>query len=121
MSTQEPQQPAVDDTILVFESAPGVVDHRFCTEAEAMDRMRQAKDRNSGGSAFVSKEIPADLAYSLSPELRDRVEAAKHKLRGDIEIRDALDRNGVPADPALRRAIYQSIRELREGWLRRIH
>lgn len=103
----------IQDTILVFEEE-GQVKHCFCSEAVANDRLLKARAGDTGGSMFTSSGVRAESIFSISPNLRERVDAAKMKLRQDILIRDALDRNGVPRDSVLRIGIYKAISELRE-------
>lgn len=107
------------DTILVIEVG-GQVTHTICTQTEGQERLRNARIHHSGGSMFTSEGMSADLVYSVSPNLRERVDEAKRKLRGEILIRDALDRNAVPRDHALRTGIYKAINELRATWLQSI-
>ena len=105
--------------ILVHESQAGMVEHCFCTKEHAEAALRACPDVNSGGSMFVTEEaIEAEMVYSISPDLRARVEAAKTKLRFDIAVRDSLNRNGVPGHRDVRMAVYKSIKELRETVLR---
>lgn len=117
MPTEELAISALKNTILIYEEA-GAVHHCFCTEAEATTRMKQAAAEGSGGSMFVSDGMGADLTYAVSPDLRERVEEAKRKLRFDMAIRDALNRHGVPKDRDLRIQIKNAIDDLRETVLR---
>ena len=108
---------AINDTILIFENN-GQVEHCFCTEAQAKERLHQSKEVRSGGSMFTSDGMDADFVFTCAPNIRERVEVAKQKLRRGIAIRDALDSNGVPKDQDLRIAIYRSITELQQTVLR---
>jgi hypothetical protein len=103
---------AAENTILVFESDAGVASHCFCTEEFAKAKLSSARDVNSGGSMFTSEADNAELIYSVSPDMQNRVAAAKEKLNRDITIRNALNKQGVPADVNLRVAIYKAIHEL---------
>ena len=103
----------VNNAILVFEDA-GQVRHCYCTQEKAEERLRQAKESGSGASMFRISDLPASFVYDASPTVRDRVEVAKAKLRRDIAMRDALDRNVVTKDRDQRNAIYQAITELQQ-------
>lgn len=118
MTTQEQATPAKQNTILVFEAADGTVQHCFCTEAEATQRLKQAVSAGSAGSMFFNDGLAAEMVFSVSPDLRERVEEAKRKLRNDLTVRNALNRHGVPADQDLRIKIKKAIDELRESVLR---
>jgi len=108
----------VKNTILISENA-GQVEHCFCNEEQAKCILLQAKELNSAGSMFTC-DIDAELVFSVSPDLRDRVDAAKTKLRRDIAIRDALTRNGVSEALDLRISIQKSILELQQTILQPI-
>ena len=115
MTTQEQSIQASKNTILVFEDADGTVRHVFCTQAEATERLKSALDAGSGGSMlFNSDEMDAKMLYDVSPDLRARVETAKCKLRGDLIVRDALNRHGIPNDRELRANINKVIADLRK-------
>lgn len=119
MSTQELATEAKKNTILVFEDADGTVRHAFCTQAEATERLKLATAAGSGGSMFINEDLGAEMVYAVSPDLRERVGEAKRKLRNDILVRDALNRQGVPNDRDLRIKIKKAIDELRESVLLR--
>lgn len=104
------------DSILVIEVS-GKVTHEFCDQAEGQERLRSARLHHSGGSMFSCEDMNAELVYSVSPNLRERVEEAKRKLRVEIMVRDALDRNAVPRDRKLRSGIYKAVKELRASLL----
>lgn len=112
--TTTPVASTLANTILIHE-VDGRAVHCFCTEDHAKEVLRKAPDMTSGGSMFSSEDTAAELVYSVSPDLRNRVEAAKSKLAVDLAIRDALNRNGVPQDPTLRTGIYKAITELRQS------
>lgn len=102
------------NTILVYEdSVSGQVDHLFCTEEVAKERLGACNAPLSGGSMFTSDGVDAAAMYVVSPNLRERVEEAKRKLRADITVRDALNRHEVPEDVELRTKIIAAIKELR--------
>lgn len=119
MTLNQSEQQGLKSAILVHESQAGVVEHCFCTKEQAEATLRACPDADTGASMFVTEEaLEAEMVYSTSPDLRARVEAAKSKLQFDIAVRDALNRNGVPADRILRVAVYKAIKELRETVLR---
>lgn len=104
----------MNNTILVYEDLKsGQVKHQFCTEEVAKERLMASTASNSGGSMFTSKDVSSEKLYVVSPNLRERVEEAKRKLRADITIRDTLTRHGVPEDIELRAKIASAIKELR--------
>lgn len=119
MTPGKSETEAVKSAVLVYETKEGAVDHCFCTSDHANAVVCASKDANTGASAFLSEDgLEAEMVYSVSPDLRGRVEAAKAKLRFDIAVRNALNRHGVPAERGLRAAVYNVITELRETVLR---
>lgn len=100
------------NAILVYEDA-GQVKHCFCSAEEARARLEASTVMNSGGSVFTNESIDAAMLYAVSPQLRDRVNDAKLKLRSDIAVREALNRHGVPQDTDLRTKIANAIKDLR--------
>jgi hypothetical protein len=104
----------MNNAILVSETN-GVVTHHFCDATFAQGMLEYAKVNGTGDSAFFQDEdtkIDVATVYELSPDLRNRVEAAKDKLREDIRIRNAMDKHGVPKDRTLRAAVYKAFKEL---------
>lgn len=110
-TTQQQAANAVSNTILVYEEA-GTAKHRFCTKAQATEHLDRAAAEGSAGSMFTVSEMEAELVYKVSPNVRERVDEAKRKLRIDIAVRDALNRQGVPSDRDLRIKIKKAIDEL---------
>lgn len=104
---------APDETaILIFETASGSVEHRFCTEALGRELLLRAHSKGRRSTMFVGEGFAAEMVYATSRDLRDRVDAAKAQMLGDIRLRAALDRQGVPCGHALRNAIHAAVRQL---------
>lgn len=101
-----------NNAILVHADASGNVQHRFCPEAEARAFLKEAQERLTGGSMFAVDSPDAELIYQISPDLRDRVAAAKISLKAGLRFSNALDKHNVPRDPELRRAIHCAFSEL---------
>jgi len=101
------------DTVIVTDF-DGKVEHRFCTAEEGNAILDATKARRSAGSLFTTEreEMDAETLYAVSPNLRERVERAKAKLTFDLQVRDTLDKHGVPDEPALRKSVYGAIKEL---------
>lgn len=100
------------NTILVFEDN-GVVKHRLCTEEQGKAALRHAAEQLSGGSMMTSDVMDAEMVYSVSPDLRNRVESAKCKLRDELKLRDAMNKHGVPKDREIRASVCRAFNELR--------
>lgn len=98
------------NAIVVFENN-GKVDHRFCTQQEAETMNAEVQMTCSGLSVFTF-ESEAELTLSVSPNIQERLRAAKQKLRSDIALRDDLDSEGVPKDRVIRSGIYKAIKAL---------
>lgn len=99
------------NTILVFEEQ-GKAQHRFCPEAEAIEVLDDAKAKGRSATAIVTNSPDVALTYEIHHRIRDRVEAAKVALRRDIRFHAALDANGVPDEPDLRRAVFAAFTQL---------
>lgn len=101
-----------NNAILVHADASGNVLHRFCPEVEARAFLKEAQERLTGASMFAVDSPDAELIYQISPDLRDRVDHAKVKLKADLRFSAALDKHNVPRDPELRRAVHSAFGEL---------
>lgn len=104
----------IANTILVYEE-DGQVKQRFCPEAEARNYLDQAQLDMRGGCLFALDGVEAEFMLRISPDLRDKVEVAKAKLKVDTRLRDALDRHGVPRDRDLRVAIFKALEDFKQG------
>ena len=102
----------IANAILIYEDG-GQIMQRFCPESEARDFLAKAGESMSGGSMFAADGVEAEFVFKVSPQLRDKVDAAITKLKGDVRLRDALTNNGVPFDRELRVAIYNALEELK--------
>lgn len=100
-----------NNAILVYTDG-GVVKHRFCQEIEARVILADISDKMEAVSLFVVDHMEAKLVYDVSPDLRDRVAAAKTKHKAQARIKMALDRHGVPQDRDLRIAIFNAFDDL---------
>ena len=105
------------NAILVFETGNDDVDHCFSSTSDANDRLNQAVFNVSVGSSFTSEEHEAEFIYTVSPNLRDRIDEAKRNLRCEIIMRDAMNRHAVPADRDLRINIKNAIDDIRSQLL----
>lgn len=101
------------NAVLVYELNGGAT-HRFCPEAEARTFLASAQDNGEGASIFITEGFEAELFYSVAPNLRSRVDAAKGRLSQVIRIRNALDKHGVPRDRDLRSKINTAFGELNQ-------
>lgn len=101
----------IANAILIYEEN-GQVKHRFCPEAEAKEYLSSVSSEMKGATMFTAEGWASELVFSISPELRERVEEAKRKMRMQIRLRDALDRNGVPRDFNLRQSIFKAVDDL---------
>lgn len=95
------------NTILVFwkDDAP---QHRFCTEPEARTELDTIVSRCESGVAFFLENRDAELIYELYAKIRERVAAAKAKLKVDMRLKLALDDEAVPLDRDLRAKIARA-------------
>lgn len=100
----------IANAILVFASE-GNVQHRFCPESEARAVIERFAQAGECGAMFVAQQVEAEFAFNASPDLRQRSDSAKAQVKADMQLKEALDRRGVPGDIALRRNIYQAIAE----------
>lgn len=105
---------ALNNAILIYEEN-GEIKQRFCHEQEARDYLATIQAGMSGGSMFASDGIEAEFVMSVSPDLRDRVAAAKTKLKSDTRLRDILNKHGVPLDQDLRIAISKAFADWKSG------
>lgn len=106
---------AVANAILVHELAGGVV-HSFLPAAEAHKRLDEALSQRSAGSVFVVEDgIGAEIYYSVSPDLRSRIEDAKQRLRRGLHWQRVMDNHGVPVDRELRAKVANAMREILEA------
>lgn len=111
-AVNKPASADVKSCILVH-AVKGCVVHSFMTAQEGRDAYAGIVRDHSGGSIFETE--PADdakLIYDVSPNLRNRVEAAKVSLRKQLEWQSALDKQNVTTDPQLRNAIYRAIQDI---------
>lgn len=100
------------DAILVHQVGDSVV-HRFLPSAEAHQRLDEVVASGGGGAVFVLEDrMGAELYYDISPDLRSQVAQAKRKLARDIHWQAVMNRNGIPADRTLRRAVAKVIGEI---------
>lgn len=105
---------ALNNAILIYEE-DAHIKQRFCPEQEARDFLATAQKEMRGGILFAADGIDAEFALSVSPDLRDRVTAAKTKLKSDTRLRDLLTKRGVPLDQDLRIAIYKAFEDWKSG------
>lgn len=104
----------ISNAILVFEEGDQVL-HRFCPEAEAREYLENAQGKMRGGAMFAADNIEAEFVLLVSSDLRDRVDAAKTRMKSQMRVRDALDRHGVPRDQDLRASIFNAFGDLMKG------
>lgn len=101
------------NTILLYEEC-GQIKQRFCPESEARNFLDKAKVEMRGGSMFaVDGGLEAEFVLKVCPQLREKVNAAKTKLKADTRLRDALTKHGVPLDQDIRIAIYNAFEDLK--------
>lgn len=105
---------SVNNAILIYEEN-GAIKQRFCPEQEARDYLAAACDAMRGGSMFALEGTDAEFYLRISPDLRNRVEAATTKLKSDTRLRDLLTKHGVPVDRDLRIAIFKAFEDLKSG------
>lgn len=105
---------ALNNAILIYEEN-GEIKQRFCPEQEAREYLATARETMSGGSMFASDGIDAEFVMSVSPDLRDRVAAAKTKLKSDTRLRDLLNKHGVPMERDLRISIFKAFEDWKSG------
>ena len=106
---------ALNNAILIYEEN-SQIKQRFCPEQEARDFLDMAQKEMRGGQMFaVVDGFEASLAMEVCPGLRDRVAAAKTKLKSDTRLRDLLTKHGVPMDRELRIAIYKAFEDWKSG------
>lgn len=105
---------ALNNAILIYEEN-GHIKQRFCPEQEARDFLATAQKEMRGGSMFAADGVEAESVLSISPDLRERVAAAKTKLKSDARLRDLLTKHGVPIDQNLRIAIYKAFEDWKSG------
>ena len=100
------------NAILIY-SNNGTVHHCFCTESEATVQMKLAAERLESAQCFIcDQDYDQEDMYAISSQLRDRVEAAKVKVRADMKLKLALDKFGVPAVREVRYGIQQAFNEV---------
>lgn len=105
--------------ILVYERN-GVAVHCCCTPEHATQACKDAEANYSGASMFTTDAgWDAETLLAVSPDFRERVEEAKLRLQNDIWLRDALDKNDVPRDRALRCAIKKAFTDYNVASVRR--
>lgn len=106
------------NSIIVFADPAknGNVIHKFCTEEEGSAFFNDA-EKNRKGASFIRLEgyDNAELLFDVSPNLRERVERAKSKLREDLRVQAVMDKHGVPTDLAVRMAVTSAYKELMDG------
>lgn len=105
---------ALNNAILIYEEN-SQIKQRFCPEQEARDFLDMAQKEMRGGSMFAAEGVEAEFVLSVSPSLRDRVAAAKTKLKSDTRLRDLLTKHGVPMDRDLRIAIFGAFEDWKSG------
>jgi len=102
------------NAILVYEEG-GQVKQRFCPEQEAREFLATAQKEMRGGSMFAADGVEAEFVLRISQDLRDRVDAARTKLKSDARLRDLLTKHGVSIDQNLRTAIYKAFEDWKSG------
>jgi len=101
----------MNNAILVLEE-DGLVKHRFCAESEATEHIESCRGKPQGASMFLADHHDVEFVFSVSPNLRQKVEEAKEKLKNDIRLRNALDKYDVPKDFELRQSISKAFADL---------
>ena len=99
------------NAILVYAES-GIAKHRFCPEAEARAFMQEAERQLENASMFTVDVDDAEFALKCCGELRDLLADAKISLVRNDRFKKALDRNNIPMDRELRKAIHKAFSEL---------
>lgn len=89
--------------------------HRFCTEPEGRAVLTKAAAEGGSASLMITEGADAELIYLISPELRDKVAEAKTSLKASHRFKVALDKEKVPMDLDLRKAIHRAFGNLMVG------
>lgn len=105
---------ALNNAVLIYEDN-GNIKQRFCPEQEAREFLATAQKEMRGGSMFATDGMEPEFVLSVSPDFRDRVAAAKTKLKSDTRLRDLLTKHGVPMDQDIRIAIYKAFEDWKSG------
>ncbi len=106
----------IQNAILVYEcTETGQVKHKFCTETDARRYLELAAVEMRGGSMFAADGVEAEFVLQVSPDLREKVEDAKRRMKWQIRVRDALDRHGVTRDREQRVAIFKALEDVLAG------
>ncbi|MBK6616454.1 hypothetical protein [Ottowia sp.] len=110
--------PTGNDTVLICESAPGIVSHSFCTREQGDAALARARATESGATSItVDDKMGIELYYSASPGFQAQVAEVGRVLKFKLDVRDALNRHRIPADRELRGSIYDAVLELRAQFL----
>lgn len=105
---------AVKDTVVIWEQSPGTAGMRFCTAKEAEETLALAKKNGSSARMItVQDKMGIETFYGASPEVRDQVAKAIRDVQLTLDLRDSMDRNGIPKSSELRCAVYRVAMEAR--------